>query len=315
MGARRAISGVATIAGLALAGCASVPLGPAPSPPAPEIAAPAAIPAPRSDASRDLERYYARVQTNLLSQGLLRTDDGATDAPFTADMLARNFERIALFEEYATVGGAIVARETESRLHRWTSPVRLEVSFGDTVDPAKATADQAAIRTYLARLSRLAGLPITQVKDNPNFLLFVVTEDERRALGPRLRAFLPGLSEAAIQTVTDLDRSSYCLVFAIDPGRRGIYDRAVAIVRAEHPDLLRLSCIHEELAQGLGLANDSPEARPSVFNDDEEFALLTPHDEYLIRMLYHPSLSPGMTADEARPLVRTLAEDLVGGAS
>ena len=46
---------------------------------------------------------------------------------------------------------------------------------------------------------------------------------------------------------------------------------AVAIVRGEHPDLMRLSCIHEELAQGLGLANDSPYARPSVFNDDEEF--------------------------------------------
>jgi hypothetical protein len=58
-------------------------------------------------------------------------------------------------------------------------------------------------------------------------------------------------------------------------GNSGAYTRAVAVVRAEHPDLLRQSCIHEEIAQGLGLPNDSPAARPSIFNDDEEFALLT----------------------------------------
>ena len=45
-------------------------------------------------------------------------------------------------------------------------------------------------------------------------------------------------------------------------GDSGTYTRAFAVIRAEHPDLLRLSCLHEEIAQGLGLANDSPRARP-----------------------------------------------------
>ena len=64
---------------------------------------------------------------------------------------------------------------------------------------------------------------------------------------------------------------------------------------------MRLSCIHEEITQGLGLANDSPLARPSIFNDDEEFALLTPMDELMLKMLYSPRLSAGMTETEARP--------------
>ena len=38
---------------------------------------------------------------------------------------------------------------------------------------------------------------------------------------------------------------------------------------------MRRACVHEEMAQGLGLGNDSETARPSIFNDDEEFALLT----------------------------------------
>jgi len=85
------------------------------------------------------------------------------------------------------------------------------------------------------------------------------------------------------------------------------------VIRAEHPDLLRLSCLHEEIAQGLGLANDSPTARPSIFNDDEEFALLTTMDEAMLRILYSPALRPGMDEAEARPIVESLAARLVGG--
>ena len=86
----------------------------------------------------------------------------------------------------------------------------------------------------------------------------------------------------------------------------------MALIRAEHPDLVRRTCIHEEIAQGLGLPNDSPTARPSIFNDDDEFALLTSHDELLLKMLYDPRLKAGMTADEARPVARIIARELMG---
>jgi hypothetical protein len=98
-----------------------------------------------------------------------------------------------------------------------------------------------------------------------------------------------------------------------DSNASSAYRQAIALVRTEHPDLTRQACIHEELAQGLGLANDDPNARPSIFNDDEEFALLTNHDELLLKILYDPRLTPGMTADEARPIVQSLAQELVDG--
>ena len=126
-----------------------------------------------------------------------------------------------------------------------------------------------------------------------------------------MREIIPQLSDTAIAQIEGLDRSSYCAVLAIDPANNGVYTRAIAVIRAENPDLFRLSCIHEELAQGLGLANDSPAARPSIFNDDEEFALLTTHDELLLRILYDLRLSPGITADEARPIVRKIAAELM----
>lgn len=294
------------------------PVEPVPRPPArPEPPAPAPDPEPArpSDASRLLARYYTDVQQSLLAQGLLRRDGGGRDTPFDARILTENFLRIAFYEEYSTTAGQLIARETASRLHRWESPVRLEVEFGATVPQAHVVRDRAAIDRYAARLARLTGRSVETVARNGNFLVLIANEDERRAFTSRLRRLLPGISEAALNTVRNLPRSSYCLVLALDPDDNGSYSQAVAIIRAEHPDLLRLSCIHEEIAQGFGLANDSPAARPSIFNDDEEFALLTAHDELLLRMLYDPRLSPGMTADEARPIARTIAEELVGGES
>ena len=125
----------------------------------------------------------------------------------------------------------------------------------------------------------------------------------------------PGLSAADVAGVTNMPQSTYCAVLAQSRGQTGVYSRAYAVVRAEHPDLLRLSCLHEEIAQGLGLPNDSPRARPSIFNDDEEFALLTRMDEQMLRILYNPALRPGMSEAEARPIIFDLAARMMGGAS
>jgi hypothetical protein len=74
---------------------------------------------------------------------------------------------------------------------------------------------------------------------------------------------------------------------------------------------MRRECFHEEIAQGLGLINDSPRARPSIFNDTKEFALLTRQDELMLRILYDARLKPGMTLAEAAPIVEVIAAELM----
>ncbi len=255
------------------------------------------------------------MQTQLLSQGLLRTDGGGPDTPFTDRMLAENFIRIALFDEYTRTAGGPIQRMTESRLRRWEAPIRVALRFGASTPPDRRAADTARVGSFLQRLSRTTGHPIALSDSAPNFFIHMVTEDERRALGPQIRAALPGLSGSEVAAITDMSRSTYCLVYAMSAPNGATYTRAFAVIRSEHPDLLRLSCLHEEIAQGLGLANDSPTARPSIFNDDEEFALLTRQDELMLKMLYNPALRPGMTEAEARPIVESLAARLLGGNS
>ncbi len=302
---------IAAAACLGLVGCVAPLPGPV-APPAPVPVAPPAAPTVNSAAAMV---YYAQVQQTLLSQGLMRTDGGGRDAPFTDRMLADNFLRIAMFDEYSRETGGFVRQETASRLRRWEVPVRVGIRFGASVSAERQATDRARIASYVARLAGLTGHPMTLDDAAPNFWIYILSEDEREALGPRVRAVLPNLSAADVSGVTNMPRSTYCLVYALSEGASGAYTRAFAVIRAEHPDLLRLSCLHEEIAQGLGLANDSPRARPSIFNDDEEFALLTDQDELMLRILYTPALRPGMTLEEARPIVETLASRLTGGDS
>jgi len=305
------ILGLAATA-FALAACEPAGLRSSPIPMARPTAPQPTVVEP-SEASRALRDYYTRIQQNYLTQGLLRVDGGGPDTPFTRRQLVDNFVKIALYEEFSSVGGRLVRREAETQLHRWTGQVRMDVQFGDTVPLAQREKDRASIAHYAARLARLTGLTITLTDKNPNYHVFVVGEDERTTIGPKLRAISADIDGSAVNAVQNMRRSTLCLVFAIDAREPGVYSQAVAVIRAEHPDLLRLSCFHEELPQGLGLPNDSPAARPSVFNDDEEFGLLTTQDEYMLRMLYDPRLRPGMTAAQARPIAEVIAAELLGG--
>jgi hypothetical protein len=250
---------------------------------------------PPSEASKALSLYYRRLQNDLLTQGLLRGDGGGPDTPFTDTVLARNFVRIALFDEY--VDGDILRRMT--------------TEFGPSVNLEIRTRDRNTISAYAQRLSGATGLSISQTNVDPNYYVLVLNEDERSNYADRLREIVPGIQDSSIRAITNLPRDQLCIVIAFAEGDSASYSKAVAVIRAEHPDLLRTTCFHEELAQGLGLANDSPQARPSIFNDDEEFGRLTTHDELLLQMLYDPRFRTGMAPDEAAPIARIIARELL----
>ncbi|MEM9320965.1 MAG: DUF2927 domain-containing protein [Pseudomonadota bacterium] len=283
----------------------------------PEIGTPEeAPPAPPSAESLAFADYYADVQTRLLADGLLRTDGGGPDTPITVSSLAANFERIALYDEYALTGGQFVARETPSVLRRWAEPVRLQAHFGASVDAVTRSRDRAFLASYARRLGRITDHPVSATGQGGNFHILYLNRDEQLDAAELLESLVPGIGAETVREITRLPRFTFCSVYAFsEASDQSTYVTAIAVIRTEHPELLRRSCVHEEVAQGLGLPNDSPAARPSIFNDDEEFALLTDHDELLLQMLYDNRLDTGIAADEARPIIREIAEELLGGPS
>lgn len=303
---------VAALSACALIGTGGPSLRPSPRSLPPQTQPPTAEP---SAASRAVAAHFAKVEADLLARGLLRTDGGGADTPWGPRQIAENFVRIALYDEYVSERGRLVAREVPSRLRRWEKPIRIGLRFGDSVPEQTRAKDRATVATYAARLARHSGLSISVTDHAPNYWIYVVSEDERPTKGAEWAALFPGLDPRELESATGMGLSTFCMVLAISDGDSPIYSGALAVIRSELPDVLRLSCFHEEMAQGLGLANDYARARPSIFNDDEEFATLTSMDETLLRVLYDRRLKPGMREAEARPLLGPIIAQAIGGGS
>ncbi|MCC5963879.1 MAG: DUF2927 domain-containing protein [Rhodobacteraceae bacterium] len=309
------------VSALALAACDGLPFAAAPAPeetqPAPRADDP---PPPREIVEPELSQsavaqHFARLEEQRLSNGLLRRERSPRDLPFSARDVEDAFVRIALFEEYTFVGDRIVERATPSSLRRWQDPVRMNLEFGDSVPATIRSNDTRLVRDFAARLGRLTGHPVSLGGSEGNFHVLVLAEDERRAIPSRLRQLVPGIDPVTVDLVRDLPLGVSCLVLAFSRTGGDHYTDAIAVIRAELPDLSREACYFEELAQGMGLPNDHPRVRPSLFNDTAEFAVLTALDETLLRLLYDDRLRPGMREPEARPIIREIAAELMGGSS
>jgi len=296
-------------AALGLQACANLPDATKPKPA--ETAAPT-----RSAESLRLETYYANVQRRFLAQGLMRTDDGTRDAPFSVNTLVKDFQAIALKDEYSLIGGKFVPSQAQSYLRRWNKPIRIGITFDPLIPEKTRTKDRADLARYVKRLAHLSGLSMRFSDKNPNFTVLFLYKGAAKTIGPVLRKRVPRISKVVVHEIENSPRNTFCVAYAFsDQSKSSAYSNAVILIKAEHSDLMRLSCIHEEVVQALGLANDSPSVRPSIFNDDEEFALLTRHDELLLKMLYDKRLKTGMTARDARPLLPAIARDAMKGNS
>lgn len=250
------------------------------------------------------ERYLA-YSDFVSADGGLRTEAAPADAPFSNAELAMNFERIALNREYRRDRGRLIQERTRAPVSRWDTPLRYQIIGAGATEEDRE--DYAALAE---RLTFLTGIDVYEDEDDPNVSILILEADERRAFVRQIIA--DGTAERMPLVVEWVEKITYPCVGQVgyrdaDTGR---ITGALIFLKAELPGVFRKSCIHEELTQTMGLMNDDEDVRPSIFNDDQEFALLTEHDEYLLRILYDGRLVTGMAAEEALALVPEIIEDL-----
>ena len=247
---------------------------------------------------------YALYEAALRAGGSLRTDVEPPDAPFSNADLLTNFRRIALHHEGDIEKDGSEENSVPNRLGRWEEDIRYRL-VGSGVTPETTL----EVREFARRIEDLTGRRFAPADRDINFLILITDPDERPQVADMLGQVMPALgrsfdrwrqSDSLICVATNLyrDRADDRIVFGM------------VMMGSELGPLMRSSCLHEEMVQALGLGNDHSEVRPSIFNDDEEFALLTRHDEYLLRILYDPRLRSGMTAAEAMPIVRDIIAEL-----
>ncbi len=261
----------------------------------------------------DLGSYYAAAEANIRANGGMRTEYDPTDAPFTKAELARDFMRIALFDEFETISEDWQVNETPSNLRRYDQPVRVRIVNGASTPESDAQFNATAVAQYTRRLARITGLDMKVANDGEraNMVVFFLSREEQpraaRQLGRYVTAPPRDVENAFGNSPVDL----LCAAFSLSDARTpDSYRASVILIKSEHSIAQRNACVQEEMAQALGLTNDSRAARPSIFNDNEEFAALTRHDELLLRILYDFRLKSGMSPAAVRPLLAAIIEDI-----
>lgn len=257
-------------------------------------------------AGRPSPEDYEAYEAMLHAKGKLRTETVAADAAFDAADLVRNYERVALNREADPTRAGGDDNLRPSPIHRWHGPLRYRVSGG-----AATPEDRAEVAALMGLIARLTGLDIADASgDGANFLILITNPEERDRVAASLAESSPRFAETFGFWRTE--PSVICVAdnLVTSDAPHAIV-AAMVVIGSETQGLLRRACLHEEIVQSLGLANDHPEVRPSIFNDDGEFALLTRHDALLLRLHYDPRLAPGMTAEEAMPQIGRIAREVM----
>ena len=255
-----------------------------------------------------LANLYAAIERAYRSDAKFRTDYDPADAPYDARTLTKNFAYVAQRSETQTIDGAVIIEGDSIPLTRWETPLRIWTT-GDTAE------DSAHIAALMQRVARLTQLSVERADDaqEANIYLLIADAEERRDLISLLKS-LGRESDTPLVSAWPNRPEFPCIARVFVDPTRNTLQWAMILVKAELQGEFRKSCLTEELIQSLGLFNDGPEIRPSIFNDDAEFIELTRHDEYLLQILYDKRLRPGMLRDEAEPIVQTIAAELLADA-
>jgi hypothetical protein len=212
---------------------------------------------------------------------------GQTALAYTDRQLAYAFYETVFGAEYIDWGGHA------DIVKKFTVPVRVYIDNRSRHDR------RADVAQFVGSLPRLIhGLDIALV-GNPaqaNFRVYVVDREQYssvvRNLYGNISMHVPGR----------------CLVrvFSRPSGIR----RSDAVIVADEGEFLFQRCLVEEVLQGLGPVNDSPNLPDSVFNDYSRHSRFTTHDRFILNMLYHHRIRAGMTANEVAAVLPQVIRDV-----
>jgi hypothetical protein len=235
---------------------------------------------------------------SLLWSGVTRSAERpvtGADANFIND-----FVTIALEREY---GGA-----NAGRLIKWARPVRVGV-MGD-----EAFYYLPAVEQLVDELREATSHPVNVVRGGgeKDALLVFVHQLVREEIDRYRSVYRPFFrnDEAYERQLAHIQNGTFnavCLTTLRTQPRDGTISGAIIFIPVSRGLGTIWQCIVEELAQSMGLPNDSDTVFYSIFNDRSPHVSLTPKDKRMLRLLYHPKLKPNMAEPEVR---RVLAEIL-----
>ncbi len=173
------------------------------------------------------------------------------------------------------------------RIRKFDEPVRVLV-----IDQSHPKRDLAAVVSDIgARVNHL-DIALTNDARTANVIVTLV---HARDFKPTVRRIFGAEKATQIeQTLTPECLSGF--------GKDQYYRirHAEVILPVDAGEFTFLDCAYEELLQALGPVNDDSSVPWTMFNDDVQMGFFDTYDQYLLNILYHTRIRPGMTKEEVR---------------
>ena len=220
----------------------------------------------------------------------------AAELPVTetrVDSLVRYFDVIVFGSEYGK-------KQAQKVIAKWDGTIRIAF-HGRRVLPLHRRFVKNHLQT-LADLTRLRFeiLKSGEKEQSLDMDLFFVP---RAQMG---KIPIPGVDPRLIDK---LAASGGCY-FLSWPNSESRIVKAVIVVNSERDKFGINHCLLEEIAQSLGLPNDSDLMRPSLFSDRDQLTEPSRTDKILLKALYHPRMKAGLTRTEALRAARKIIAEL-----
>ena len=209
---------------------------------------------------------------------------------FTDAQIMDGFFKVTFGSEFRTEGPI-----DHDRIRKFDSPVRIFID--NRGHPDRTAQLHQVIGEIRKRIDRLD----IALADSPQAANMIVTLVRDRDLGETITNIYGREGAKKIQSKLE----PQCLSgFRRDENYRIVHAKVILVVDAG--EFVFYDCAYEEILQALGPINDDNTVPWTMFNDNVQMGFFGVYDQYLLNILYHERMRPGMTRQEARALLHEI---------
>lgn len=204
---------------------------------------------------------------------------------FSDNQIIDGFFKIAFGAEFHVAGRV-------DRIRKYDAPVRVFVE--NRAKPDRSAQVAAVVADIHAHINHL-DIAMVEDRSSANVRVTLVRD---RDLARTIREFYGRDRAKRIQRSLE----PQCLSgFQKDESFRILRSEVILVVDAG--EFIFYDCAYEEILQALGPINDDSSVPWTMFNDNVQKGFFDIYDQYLLNILYHPDVRPGMTRQEMRALI------------
>ncbi|MGO3932027.1 DUF2927 domain-containing protein [Rhodopseudomonas pseudopalustris] len=235
---------------------------------------------------------FAAVPADAADNTDISANQRAEKKDFTDSQIFDGFFKTAFGAEYHLAGRV-------DRIRKFDGPVRIHAE-GETRPDRRDQLERVV--ADIAKRVRNLDIAMTDDSNEANVTVHLVRD---RNLGKTISTFYG--AERAREINDSLDPQ--CLS-GFRKNEKFEIEHADVILTIDNGDFVFLDCAYEELLQSLGPINDTDKVPWTMFNDNVQKGYFDVYDQYLMNILYHPEVKPGMTVQEVKAVLPQVMSDV-----